>query len=391
MLTAPWCASVHSHDQGDFRSVHDSNVLIYWPHGFGDWVQFAAVAPLLEASNRYWITRFGDDNTSLFEGHVNVAPVYIGHSSTRCGDGEAFGNHHFGLRYEDIDGDERDLELPLALYECCRRNDIRTLLWSAYAETYGYVAYPFHSKARNLIRHLVPEDHILERLLGSPLETGLSFEVPAWLLQWVESRLCNAGGGSGSKWCVIGRNGYTSVGKNWGHRWREDLPRERAREGEECRDFMRLMLRRDPEWRFLVMEDVLYGADDTVRSRELRAVSYAELFGTSAASSMPFGLVMKALVSLADLCVGVPAGPYHLAMARADLPVIGLWLEHLPCWYDEPRGDSLHVVSRNIRDQALDRRPGSFASRGELAFRMIDVDTRVITGEQVLAAVEVLL
>jgi hypothetical protein len=390
MRTAPWSARVYSHDQGDFRNVRDSNVLVYWPHGFGDWVQLASVISLLDDSNRYWITRFGDDNTSVFDGHPHVTPLYLGYSSTHCRDGDAFANRHFGIRYEDITGDELELQLPTTLHACCERNDIRTVLWSAYPETHGYVPYPFHTKPRNLIRNLAGGGRVERALTGPPLGNSIRFDSPGWIVDWVESRLRNFAD-DGSKLCVIGRNGYTAVGKNWGHRWREDLPPSRAYEGEECRDFMRLMLRRDPSWVFLVVEDQLYSGHDTVRSRDLRAVSYAELFGTPGPSSIPFGLIMKAILSLADLCVGVPAGPYHLALARADLPVVGLWLEHLPSWYDEPRPGSIHVVSRNVRDQGLDQRPGSFVSCGPLDFQMLAVDTRIITGEQALHAVEQLL
>jgi hypothetical protein len=387
MRTAPWRARVYSHERGDFRHVRDRRVLIYFPHGFGDWVQFASVVPLLDDSNRYWITRFGDDNTSLFDAHSQVTPAYVGYSSTHCADGDAFGNRHFGIDYDAITGDELELQLPMTLHECCARHDIRTMLWSSFPETYGHAAYPFHTKARNTIRALAPESRVEESLRGIPLRSSISFDTPGWVVQWVEARLRNLAG-NGSRFCVIGRNGYTAVGKNWGHQWREDLPRGRAREGEECRDFMRLMLRRDPRWIFLVMEDRHFGGDDTVRSGDLRAVSYAELFGTPGPSSIPFGLVMKAVLSLADLCVGVPAGPYHLAMARADLPVVGLWIEHLPSWYDEPRADSVHVISRNVRERQLHERPGSFTSLGPLEFRALEVDTRIITGEQALHAVE---
>jgi len=317
--------------------------------------------------------------------------VYLGCNSTHCGDGEAFGNRHLGIRYEDATGGELELRLPATLHQCCVGNDIRTVLWSSFPETQGHVPYPFHTKARNLIRYLASDALLNRSLTGPPLRHNLCFAVPSWVAQWVESRLRNFVGLGAGKLCVIGRNGYTSLGKNWGHLWREDLPGARSHEGEECRDFMRLLLRRDPRWIFLVIEDRLFQGYDTVRSRELRAFSYAELFGTPDTSSLPFGLVMKVLLSLADLCVGVPAGPYHLAMALAELPVVGIWTEHLPSWYDEPKEASIHVVSRNVRDRQLDQRPGSFDSRGDLAFRLMAVDTRIITGEQVLSAVEELI
>jgi len=69
MLTQPVRLAVHSHDRGDFANVRHKNVLLYWPHGFGDWAQFSQVLPFLEPTNRYWITRFGDDSVSLMDGH----------------------------------------------------------------------------------------------------------------------------------------------------------------------------------------------------------------------------------------------------------------------------------------------------------------------------------
>jgi hypothetical protein len=112
------------------------------------------------------------------------------------------------------------------------------------------------------------------------------------------------------------------------------------------------------------------------------------LFGAPEIGVLPFGLVMKVLVNLAELCVGVPSGPFHLAMAKPGLPTVGIWIEHLPSWYDEPKAASRHVISRNVRDCGLDLRPGSFFRKEGLEFRALRVDSRIITGEQVMAAVE---
>ena len=73
------------------------------------------------------------------------------------------------------------------------------------------------------------------------------------------------------------------------------------------------------------------------------------------------------------------------------MPTVGVWLEHLPSWYDEPKANSVHIVSRDVVEMGLDRRMGSFTDRGDLHFPTRWVDTRVITGEQVFEAVEVVL
>lgn len=135
----------------------------------------------------------------------------------------------------------------------------------------------------------------------------------------------------------------------------------------------------------------MFEGEHTLRDGTLHAYSFAELFGVSGSPGIPFGLLMKALINLADLVVGVPAGPYHLSMAKLEVPTIGIWTEHLPGWFDEPKPASMHVVSRNVRDHGLDRRPGSIADSADLEFRLMFVNTRIITGEQAVEAVEALL
>ena len=154
---------------------------------------------------------------------------------------------------------------------------------------------------------------------------------------------------------------------------------------------MRLRRRKDPAWFFVTLEERVCTGADTVRDAALDCVSYDELFGAAGASSTPFALVLKALLHFADLVVGVPAGPYHLAMAKPGLPVIGLWTQHWPAWYDEPKAASAHLVSRNLRDSGALSRPGSFSRRGALEFRIRELKTRIISGEAVLEAAEELL
>ena len=211
------------------------------------------------------------------------------------------------------------------------------------------------------------------------------------MARWVEARLKAHLGFGEYKLCLIGRTGYTATGKNWGHRWREEMPDGKRIEGEECRDFMRLMIKKDRKWCFLIMEDGLFVGDNTLRDVGLNAFSYAELFGVVGSGSLPFGLVLKSLVNFADLMVGVPAGPFHLAMAKSELPTIGIWTEHFPSWYDEPKAASVHIISKNVVEQHLDVRPGSFVEKEDLRFRLIHTETRVIEGEQVLNAAEQLL
>jgi hypothetical protein len=369
-------------DEEAFHQVKNACVLIYFPHGFGDWVQLSYVLPVLEPSNRYWITRSGDDNVSVMEGNPHVTPVYLGANVVSD---EWDNTRHLGMGCEPLYGAPMELCVPASLYEVCSQNRIDVVFWTGFLETGGRIGPPFQSKARNMIRCVASAPSAVTSLMR-PLRSSICFDVTPWLQQWVEARLKNRIGFGARKLCIIARNGYTSVGKNWGHLWRSDLPAGRRREGEECRDFMRLMLRKDSRWTFLSMEDRIFKGEHTVSDSELHAYSFAELFGPVTSCNVPFGLVMKALIRVASLVVGVPAGPYHLAMARAEVPTVGIWIEHLPAWFDEPNTCSVHVVSRNVREQGLDRRPGSVASSSEMAFRMTFVHTRIITGEQVMEA-----
>jgi hypothetical protein len=388
MLTKPYRMRVYSHDQTDFRTVTGRNVLMYWPHGFGDWIMLGYLLPLLDSSNRYWVTRFGDDYVSVIEDNAYAAPAYLGISSPHCDDGGTYGIPHFGI--ERTDGSENEVKLPLSLYRLCVENEIDTLLWPGFPETYGGIGYPYHSKPRYLIQHLVPDAVRQELKVHKPLPNAVMFHTPPALRRFVEAKLESWTGFGERKLCLIGRTGFTAHGKNWGHLWRAEadsvLP-----EGEECRDFMRLMLQRDSRWMFLSLEDRLYEGQDTLRSEDLHCYSYAALFGENGTVNVPYGLVMKALAELADLFVGVPSGPYCLSMVKPELPTVGIWIEHFPSWYSEPKPDAIHVISRNVYDTGSGYYSGSFLSQGELHYRAHRVDTRRITGEQVLNAVEELL
>jgi hypothetical protein len=390
-FTRPLEVRVFTDTHGGFATVHDSHVLIYFRHGFGDWVQFATILPLLDPSNRYWMVRFGDDYTSVMEGSEFVTPLYLGRSSIHCGDGGDLYNQHFGIDGDRGDGSQQTLHLPLALHDVCVAQEIDAVLCPTFPEIYGHSIVPYHTKARCNLPFLVERRGLDPTTLCAPLKTAINFAVDPWILNWVRARLRNDTGYGDRKLCLISRNGFTHVGKNWGHRWREEMPAGRQQEGEECRDFMRLMLHKDPRWVFLVMEDELFQGDDTLRSEALHAYSFVELFGKTSQATVPFGLILKALVNMADLAIGVPTGPYHLCMAKPELPTVGLWIEHLPSWYDEPKPNSVHVISRNVVDLRLDQRSGSFTQAADLAYQCLWGTTRIITGQQVMDAVEALI
>ena len=369
-----------------FWEVRNSGILVYWPHGVGDWVFLSYILPLLEPSNKYFVTRSGDDTVALFDGSQAASPVYSGFDSTQTSDGAEVNLPHFGIRR-----DARGAVLPQSLADVVQREQITGLLDVPFLETFGRASFPFHSKARYMLQQLVRTDRLKTLDLGRPLKSGLCCAAPAFVRQWVESRLRSTTGWNGKRLCVVVRSGYTSTGKNWGHRWREDLPIDQRSEGEECRSFLRSLQRRDPGWVFVSMEDRMHDGNDTIRNRAVGSFSFAELFSGESGGPLPFAVVLKALLSFADLVVGVPAGPYHYAMAVPGLPVIGLWAEHFPSWYDEPKSESLHLISRNVWAGELGRRPGSFTTAGDLEFRTTCLESRVIPGDAVVEAVEGLL
>lgn len=380
-------AKILSGNTASFRDVKDSNVLIYFPHGFGDFVQFSYILPLLESSNHYWMTRYGDDYTIVMDGNLHVTPLFLGIKSTLCDAEALYGNHPLGIDIDKIDGSIQQIEAPLALTRYCTAHGIDTVYVATYPEIWGYGPFPYHTKARHMLSLMTNLSEETRKRLDAPLRSTINFVVPPAIQNWVEAQLhCHLGLGD-RKLCIISQNGHTSIEKNWGHLWREDFPGKSQIEGEECRDFMRLMLKHDPNWTFLVMEDRLLKGEDTICSKELSAYSYAQVFG----ANLPFGLAMKACANVADLAVGVPTGPHHLAMAKDDLPVVGIWLAHMPSWYDEPKQASIHVISRNVIRTERGHRPGSFLSRGELIYRALEVDTRIITGEQAFEASRILL
>ena len=377
---------VCSHDCGNFAAIRDQNVLIYWPHGFGDFVGLGYVLPFLHPSNRYWITRFVDHSTALMEGIPKVTPVYAGWPPPAEISGYS-GEWHFGLKYSQVDGAIHEVWLPPTLLAVCRRERISVLLWSSYPEVHGREPFPYHSKARNLIRHLAGIEPHANQSLNEALKNSIAFDVCPWAMRWVESRLRNHTDFGRRQLCIVSRTGYSSHGKNWGHRYRDASDSSVYREGEECREFMRLMLRKNSRWMFLAMEDRLFANDDTVRSRQLNCFSYAEVFGLASEVGMPFAVVMKALLNLASLSIGVPTGPFHLSMAKPGLPTVGIWIEHLPAWYDEPKSTSIHVIGRSVYDRMAGL-PGCFVSRAGLYYRTIASETPTISGELALAAVE---
>jgi hypothetical protein len=345
-------------DHGRFAAVCHSRVLIYWPHGLGDWVTFGGVAPLLEPSNAYAMTRFGDHYVAMLEGNPIVQPLTSG--VRQPGDGAALGTPHFGLRLRDCNGGTSAIDVPAAMDEAVRRFAPQVLLWTDYPETEGRTAYPFHTKARNLARLLVQHERLAAFDLSQPLANVMDFSAPAETQRRLDERLVKLAV-RGTRLAVISRSGFTAARKNWG-------------DGSEARAFADALRRHCADWRFISMDDDDLGAG---------SATFRALLGDL---DEPFARLYKALARRIDLFVGVPAGPLHFTLARGGIPVVGLWVAHHPDWYDEPNPDAIHLIGSYVRERGFDRRPASTTKPPSLAHRTVYLDTPAIAAERALEA-----
>jgi hypothetical protein len=173
---------LYTHDRGGFASLRHENVLMYWPHGFGDLVGLGYVLPLLEPTNKIWITRFGDDYLSLMDGSEYITPVFVGGPpAIHAGNGDVLNTCNLGMAYDKINGSKQNVILPRSIFEVCRRNKITTILWTSYPETFGRRPFPYHTKARNLARHIAPRSSYPVIESNIPLINGIHFGVAPWL------------------------------------------------------------------------------------------------------------------------------------------------------------------------------------------------------------------
>jgi len=346
-------------DRGRFARLRDARVLVYWPHGLGDWVHLGAILPLLEPSNAYAIVRFGDDYGSVMESDRYVTPLRSG--ARAPGTGAELGAAHLGVELRRLNGGRATLALPSPLDGEVRTFAPDTLLWTVYPETEGRTAYPFHTKARNLARLLVRAERLSEFELSKPLRNTIDFNSPPATQRRVDERLA-AFAPPGTKLCIVSRAGVTAARKSWG-------------DGTEARAFVDLMHHDDPQWRFISMDGEALGEG---------VASHRDVFGEL---DEPFARVFKAVVARAALFVGVPAGPLHVTMARGDVPVVGLWLAHHPDWYDEPSPSAIHLIGKYVRDRRFDRRVATTTKPPSLAHRIEYLETYDIPAGAVLEAV----
>lgn len=343
---------VFDEKRGEFASLRNTNVLIYWPHGLGDWVHLGAILPLLEPSNRYSITRFGDDFVSVLDGNQHVRAIHLGRNE--ISDGSAQGARHLGLDFKRIDGGVANVRVPQPLHSAMIAADIQAVLYTDYPDNHGGAPFPFHTKARKLLRNLVAPQRLAQFDLAVPLQSTIDFRVGPALQRAVDDRL-RAIVEPHQRLCVVVPSGHTATRKSW--------------DPYEVERFASGLRSRDARWRFFYPER-----------------DYGALFGDL---GRPFAQVFKGILARAALVAGVPAGPLHMALARGDVPVVGIWQVHHPDWYDEPSPRAVHLIGRGVRQATFWR---AFARRvptvkpQALEHRVRLVDTRHIPAEAALDA-----
>lgn len=314
---------VYDERRGRFARLRHKRVLIYWPHGLGDWAHLATILPFLEPSNQYAITRYGDDYVGLMDGNAHVTPVYTGIRA--ISDGSDAGVRHLGLDFKRINGGTRAVAIP-RLEDAFERMRFDAVLYTDYPEREGRTKFPFHTKARALLRDLTALGPDALRALEQPLRSSLSFEVDPEVRSAVELRL-RTFVNPGERLMLLSESGHTAGRKNWD-----------AAQVERLRS---LAQTDSPRWKVLSFGDRFRG-----------------LFGDVDA---PFAQVLKALLHHADLVAGVPAGPLHVALAYANVPVVGIWLAHHPDWYEERSASAVHLLGKAVFDKGYDRRPATTA------------------------------
>jgi hypothetical protein len=350
-------------DRGRFAALRDARVLVYWPHGLGDWAHFGHILPLLEPSNRYAIARFGDDYSAIAEGTPEIAVLRSGVAAPS--DGPEAGQRHLGLHLRKLNGGPAIATLPGPLDAEVGAFAPDTLLWTDYPETEGRTAYPFHTKARNLARLLVRPDRLASFDLSQPLRSAIDFTASPETQRRLDERL-RAFAPPGSRICVVSRSGITAARKNWG-------------DGSDVREFVRMLIGHDARWRVISMDEDAEGAE---------IVGFRRLFGTM---TDPFALTYKALMARTDAFAGVPAGPLHLTLARGAIPTVGVWLAHHPDWYDEPNAAALHLIGKAVRDRGFDRRPATTTKPPTLRHRLAYLESSDIAAQDVFEALRQLM
>jgi hypothetical protein len=343
---------VYDERGGAFARLRSERVLIYWPHGFGDFVHFGYVAPLLDPSNSYAIARFGDDFTHLYDTASGVTPLLSG--VREIGEGSAQGARHLGIDWKRIRNRPADVTFPEPLASRVRELGITALLYTDYPEYEGKRAFPFHTKARALIERLVDPERLRALEMRAPLRSALSFAVPSVTRARTEARLRELVE-PGQRLYLVAPGGHTNAAKTW--------------PSDDVATFERELPAFDPLGRSLMIDET------TLRAR----------FGDL---DMPFAHLLITLIGASHAFVGAAAGPLHAALAMQISPVVGIWLAHHPDWYDEPNHAALHLTGPLVHARGYERRKATTTTPPELRARTRAFPQRIPNARDVFEALE---
>lgn len=351
---------------GAFASLRNHRILIYWPHGLGDFIHFSYVVPLLDPSNRYYLTRFGDDFVHLYDEGEIVAPMYSGQAA--IGDGSTFGARHLGLDFRRLRNREEGLVVPQPLLDRIREAGIDAMLYTDYPEHAGGTRYPYHTKARSLARDLVSPERLQTFDLSRPLASSLRFDAPAENRRAIETRL-RAFVAPSEHLYLIAPGGHTNAAKTWNF--------------SHVLELAAALRARDPLARILLI--------DERRSPETNIphapTTTADLLGDT---QIPFAHILTTIIRAAHAFIGVPSGPLHTALAIGGRPIVGIWLAHYPDWYDEPCASTVALVGPELYRKRLDRRAASLDRPPSLAHHIVPFRNHVPNAADVLAALDAL-
>ncbi len=358
---------VYDERGGAFARLRDRRVLIYWPHGLGDFVHLSYVAPLLEPSNTYYLTRFGDDFVHLYDEDAIVNPLYSGQRAVD--DGSSRDARHLGVNFKKIRNREMRLNVPEPLRSRMEAVGIDAVLYTDYPEYEGQLAFPFHTKARALARDLVTPERLASFDLRAPLPSSLRFTAPAQSAARIEERLRECVGRN-ERLVVVAAGGHTNLKKIWPE--------------EEVQRFARLLRTHDPLMRVVTIDE--RRSESIGRERGL-APTTQDLFGDL---DVPFAHVLLSLLRASAAFIGVASGPLHAALAMGGRPIVGIWLAHFPDWYDEPREGSIHLAGPSVYAKKLDRRKATLTKPAEFRARVIPFPREVPSAPDALEALKLL-
>ena len=323
--------------EDQFKMLTNSKVLIYFPHGVGDWVFLSQILPYLDPSNEYFVTRIGDHNVSLFDGCEHATPIYSGIADTHAS-AELMGNTSH-LNYNSSFHGRQELTMTDTMSNQIDRHGItHAAFLLGFPDPYLQKEAPWHSKARYNTYRYVNMGRKASNFFGDfhpTVNMTVHDETDSIIRPALQDFI-----GDG-KLCVICPSGFHNNRRDWGITNRDGL-----HSYQEVRDFMNVMKENDPSWKFLLMSMFDKNDEPYLESDLLDCKSYSGLIP----NDLLFGHAIKSILNLASLAVSSDTGPLHIALCRRDLPVVGVWNTCLPWNYDEPRSGFVNVISKNVVD-----------------------------------------